>query len=71
MYPSRARGAGQGFCYNIGRAVGALFPTAVGYLSSTWGAGGAIAFGAFGYLLALLSLLGLPETRGEVLRPAE
>jgi MFS family permease len=26
LYPTEVRGAGQGFCYNSGRAVGALFP---------------------------------------------
>jgi len=67
IYPSRARGAGQGFCYNSGRAIGAVFPTAIGFLSLSFGLGGALAFGAFGYVLCLLSLLFLPETRGKEL----
>ncbi|HME98298.1 MAG TPA: MFS transporter, partial [Terriglobia bacterium] len=32
-FPTRVRGVGQGFAYNLGRATGALFPTLVGYLS--------------------------------------
>lgn len=60
LYPTALRGTGQGFTYNFGRAVGAIFPTVVGFL----GAGGAIVFGAIGYGIATLALLGLPETRG-------
>lgn len=65
LYPTRARGAGQGFCYNFGRALGAFFPAAIGYLSGSIGLGGAIGFGAIGYLIALITLLFLPETRGK------
>jgi MFS family permease len=67
LYPTRARGAGQGFCYNFGRALGAFFPAAIGYLSGAIGLGGAIGFGAVGYVIALVSLLFLPETRGKQL----
>ena len=67
LYPSRARGAGQGFCYNFGRATGALFPTAIGFLSASIGLAGAIGFGAVGYGLCLIALLFLPETRGKSL----
>jgi len=65
LFPSRARGAGQGFVYNFGRGVGAFFPTIIGILSATIGLGGAIGFGAFGYALCLIALLFLPETRGK------
>jgi hypothetical protein len=51
----------------FGRAVGAFFPTVVGFLASGWGVGGAMAFGALGYGIAVLALLGLPETRGREL----
>jgi MFS family permease len=69
LYPSRARGAGQSFTYNFGRAMGAFFPTVIGYLaaSNRFGVGGAMAFGAFAYLLAFLATFGLPETRGNEL----
>ncbi|MFR0353951.1 MFS transporter [Streptomyces sediminimaris] len=67
LYPTAVRGTGQGFTYNTGRAVGAVFPTAVGFLADSWGVGGALVFGAIGYGVAALALLGLPETRGREL----
>ncbi|GGT77870.1 MULTISPECIES: MFS transporter [Streptomyces] len=67
LYPTAVRGTGQGFTYNTGRAVGAVFPTLVGFLAESWGVGGALVFGAAGYGLAVLALLGLPETRGKEL----
>ncbi|KUH39630.1 MULTISPECIES: MFS transporter [Streptomyces] len=67
LYPTSVRGTGQGFTYNTGRAVGAFFPTLVGFLAGSWGVGGALVFGAVGYGIAVLALLGLPETRGREL----
>ena len=67
LYPTAVRGTGQGFTYNTGRAVGAVFPTMVGFLADSWGVGGALVFGAIGYGIAALALLGLPETRGKEL----
>ncbi|MEU5581935.1 MFS transporter [Streptomyces huasconensis] len=67
LYPAAVRGTGQGFTYNTGRAVGAVFPTMVGFLADSWGVGGALIFGALGYGLAVIALLGLPETRGREL----
>ncbi len=67
LYPTAVRGSGQGFTYNAGRAVGAVFPTTVGFLADSWGVGGALVFGAIGYGIAALALLGLPETRGREL----
>lgn len=68
LYPSRARGAGQGFTYNFGRAVGAIFPAVAGYVSTAFGFSGAIAFGSIACVIAILALLMLPETRGKVLK---
>lgn len=63
LYPTALRGTGQGFTYNFGRAVGAVFPAVVGFL----GVGGAMVFGAIGYAVAALALVGLPETRNREL----
>jgi MFS family permease len=69
LYPTRIRGTGQGFCYNFGRGLAALFPALVGWLSQTMPLGEAIgifAAGAFG--IVILAALLLPETRGRDLR---
>jgi MFS family permease len=67
LYPTAVRGIGQGFTYNVGRAIGAFFPTAVGFAAGSRGLGTALVYGAAGYALGALSLLGLPETRGREL----
>jgi MFS family permease len=72
LFPSRLRGSGQGFSYNFGRAVGALFPTLVGYLSARITLGHAIsAFAVVAYLVMILAVLLLPETRGKELQVYE
>ena len=71
LYPTRARGTGAGFCYNVGRAFGALFPGIIGFLAAAIGLGGAVAFGVFGYVLAIAALRFLPETHGKELVPVE
>ena len=71
LFPTRARGTGGGFCYNVGRGIGALFPGIIGFLANAIGLGGAIAFGVFGYVLALAALTVLPETHGRELLPTE
>jgi MFS family permease len=68
LYPGEVRGSGMGFTYNLGRGVGALFPALVGALSARLSLGAAIgAFAATAYLVVLLAVLGLPETRGRTL----
>jgi len=71
LFPTAARGTGGGFCYNVGRGIGALFPGIIGFLASAIGLGGAVAFGVFGYVLALFALMFLPETHGRELHAAE
>ena len=69
LFPSRVRGSGQGFSYNIGRAIGALFPGLVGYLSASMTLGHAIAiFAASAYLIFVFATLLLPETHGKELQ---
>ena len=70
LFPTRLRGSGQGFCYNFGRGIGALFPTLVGYISSMLSLADAIAiFAIAAYSLFFICAFALPETRGKVLRP--
>ncbi|UNC14849.1 MULTISPECIES: MFS transporter [Acidiphilium] len=68
LFPTRLRGSGQGFCYNFGRGLGALFPALIGFLTKSVGYGNAIAiFAVAAYTLFFLAALALPETRGRVL----
>jgi MFS family permease len=68
LYPTRLRGSGQGFCYNFGRGIGALFPYLVGALSMTTTLANAIAiFAVAAYAVFFLAAFALPETRGRVL----
>ena len=68
LYPTRLRGSGQGFCYNFGRGIGALFPFLVGALSATTSLANAIAmFAVVAYALFFIAAFALPETRGRVL----
>ncbi len=65
LFPTEMRGSGQGFSYNLGRGVGALFPAMVGYFSVHMKLGQAIAiFAASAYTLMVLAVLLLPETQG-------
>src|SRR6202047_4467754 len=68
LYPTRLRGSGQGFCYNFGRGIGALFPFLVGALSTETSLGNAIAiFAVAAYGVFFLAAFALPETRGRIL----
>ncbi|HEX4386828.1 MAG TPA: MFS transporter, partial [Myxococcales bacterium] len=71
LFPSRIRASGQGFSYNFGRGIGALFPSVIGYLSESMPLGQVIGiFAASAYALLFLATLALPETRGKELSPA-
>src|ERR1700689_4412131 len=68
LYPTRLRGSGQGFFYNFGRGIGALFPYLVGALSTVTSLGDAIAvFAVLAYGLFFAAAFALPETRGRIL----
>ncbi|HTP50550.1 MAG TPA: MFS transporter [Anaeromyxobacteraceae bacterium] len=67
LFPTRARGSAVGFCYNAGRMMSALAPTVIGYLSTTYGLGGALGFLAIAFTGGALSIYLLPETRGAAL----
>lgn len=68
LYPTRLRGTGSGFCYNIGRIIAAIGPFLVGYVASQGAdslklALGALFFVGFVPLLGLLTLPWVIETR--------
>jgi MFS family permease len=68
LYPTRLRGSGQGFCYNFGRGIGALFPFLVGSLSTSTSLANAIAiFAVAAYGVFFVAAFALPETRGRIL----
>jgi MFS family permease len=68
LYPTSVRGSGIGFCFNVGRAIGALFPALVGYISATMPLGEAIGiFTVAAYGLIIIAALLLPETKGRSL----
>ena len=68
LFPTRVRGSGQGFCYNVGRAIGALFPFLIGMVSQQMSLGHAIGvFAAAAYGVLILAALTLPETCGKQL----
>jgi MFS family permease len=65
LFPTEIRANGQGFAYNFGRGIGALFPTLVGYLSESLGLAAAIGIYAGGaYIMVLICTTLLPETKG-------
>jgi MFS family permease len=70
MYPTRIRGAGVGFTYNAGRAIGGLFPFLVGALAATTTLSSAInIFALVSYgLVFCTALFLLRETKGVVLQ---
>jgi MFS family permease len=68
LFPTRIRGTAQGFTYNAGRGLAALFPALVGYYSDQYSLG--LVFGVFivvAYALVVVAALLLPETQGKEL----
>ncbi len=68
LFPTRARGAGVGFCYNVGRMLSAFAPTIIGYCASRWGFGAALAVTSFAFIAGAISIYTLPETKGVELK---
>jgi MFS family permease len=79
LFPMRLRSTGTGFCYNVGRFVAASGPFSLGVLQAHLAAGApsteaklqafrsACCWVSLVYLLALLALPFLPETKGQPL----
>ena len=71
LFPSDVRGAAQGFTYNLGRGVAGIGPFAIGWLSKIAPIGNAMTVVAIiAYLIAVIAVLFLPETRGKEFTPA-
>lgn len=72
LYPGAVRGSGQGFCYNIGRAVSSLCPAMIGAWSTQHALGTLIGgMTVAGYGLVIAAAWALPETRGRLLADAQ
>ena len=68
LFPTAIRGSGQGFSYNMGRAIGSLFPLMIGMSSQSMALGEAIGvFAGAAYGVMILAALTLPETAGKQL----
>ena len=67
IYPTAIRATAQGFTYNIGRIASAVAPLAVGTLAETQGFGAALSMSSLAFLLAAVTWIWIPETRGRQL----
>jgi len=63
LYPTRVRGAGLGFVYNIGRGCSALAPWTVGYLADHYGIGTSLGLNSAFFALGAVLIFTLPETK--------
>ena len=63
LYPTSIRGTGQGFVYNVGRAISALAPFAVGAVADRKGIGAALALNSAFFLIGSVLIFTLPETK--------
>jgi MFS family permease len=64
IFPGEIRGAAMGLSYNIGRGLSAIAPFAIGALAVKMGIGPSFFLPAGAFLIAAVSSLFLPETRG-------
>jgi hypothetical protein len=72
LFPTRLRGTGAGFCYNVGRIVAAIGPFLVGWVASQGADSLKLALSTLFYVgfVPLLGMLALPwviETKGRAL----
>ncbi|MGB7293142.1 MAG: MFS transporter [Thermodesulfobacteriota bacterium] len=67
IFPTRARGTAQGFCYNVGRGVSAIAPPLVGFIAGLYGYGHALITVAVFAIAAAIVVMTLPETKGKQL----
>jgi len=67
IYPTAIRASAQGFTYNIGRIASAAAPWAVGSLAASHGFGAALSLSSAAFVLAAVTWVWIPETRGREL----
>lgn len=67
IYPTAIRATAQGFTYNVGRIASAVAPFAVGSLAQTHGFRTALSITSVAFLLAAVSWIWIPETKGREL----
>jgi MFS family permease len=67
IYPTSIRATAQGFTYNIGRIASAAAPFAVGSLAQTHGFRPALMLTSAAFLLAAVTWIWIPETKGRAL----
>ena len=67
QYPTKIRGTGVGFCFNIGKISGALAVTIVGMFIGAYGIGNVLSFLGIFFLLSLICILFFQETSGKEL----
>ena len=67
IFPTRARGTAQGFCYNVGRGVSAVAPPLIGFLVDKYGFAVGLTTVSIFAVAAAIVVLTLPETKGKAL----
>lgn len=67
IFPTRARGTAQGFCYNVGRGISAIAPPLVGYVAGIYGYGLSLITVSVFAIAAAGVVMTLPETKGKQL----
>jgi MFS family permease len=74
LFPTRLRNTGTSFCYNVGRFVAALGPTALGTLKNAWrgqfevqGFRLAALVVSSAYIIGIVALVWAPETKDQAL----
>lgn len=67
IFPTRARGTAQGFCYNFGRGVSLFAPPLVGLVAGQYGYGPSLVTVSVFAVAAAIVVLTLPETKGKAL----
>ena len=67
VYPTEIRASAQGFTYNMGRVTSAPAPFVVGSLAQNNGFQAALSLTSAAFLLAAVTWIWIPETRGRAL----